>query len=132
MELNSQLHAQTAFTQERAPRYPLDRRLGGPQSRSGRCREENIPCHPQESNPGRPARSLSRYRLSYPGSVDRKVILNRVSIQIRCDWWTVAVYLGQNRGIGSCERANGYSDSSKDAELFDSFPANALLQGVSL
>jgi hypothetical protein len=27
---------------ERAPRYPLDRKLGGPQSRSGQCGEEKI------------------------------------------------------------------------------------------
>jgi hypothetical protein len=29
---------------ERAPRYPLDRRLGGPQNRSGRRGEEQKPC----------------------------------------------------------------------------------------
>jgi hypothetical protein len=27
---------------EKSPRYPLDRRLGGPQSRSGQCGEEKI------------------------------------------------------------------------------------------
>jgi hypothetical protein len=30
------------FTPTEPPRYPLDRRLGGPQSRSGRGGEENI------------------------------------------------------------------------------------------
>jgi hypothetical protein len=51
--------------------YPLDRRLNGPQSRSGRCGEEKNsqplseiePC-----NPDRPARSPALYRLSYHGS----------------------------------------------------------------
>jgi hypothetical protein len=52
-------------------RYPLDRRLGGPQSRSGRYGEEKS-CLCQESNPGSPARSLSLYRLSYPGSICRQ------------------------------------------------------------
>jgi hypothetical protein len=38
------------------PRYPLDRRLSGPQSRSERDGEERRPF--RESNPSRPARSL--------------------------------------------------------------------------
>jgi hypothetical protein len=43
MEVNGQLHAPGRFIpRERAPpRCPLDRRLGGPQSRSGRGSEEN-------------------------------------------------------------------------------------------
>jgi hypothetical protein len=39
MEVSGQLHAPTAFPQWN-PWYPLDRRLGGPQSRSGRGGEE--------------------------------------------------------------------------------------------
>jgi hypothetical protein len=41
-----------------APRYSLDRRLGGPQNRSG-CGGERKShhCSSRESNPGRPARS---------------------------------------------------------------------------
>jgi hypothetical protein len=31
----SQLHAPAALLQGKSPLYPLDRRLGGPQSRSG-------------------------------------------------------------------------------------------------
>jgi hypothetical protein len=38
------------------PRYPKDRSLVGPQSRSGRCRENRSILHCRESNPGRPAR----------------------------------------------------------------------------
>jgi hypothetical protein len=38
---SGQLHALSALPPgETSPRYPLDRRLGGPQSRSGRCRDE--------------------------------------------------------------------------------------------
>jgi hypothetical protein len=42
MEVSGQLHAPAALTpKERVPgTYPLDRRLGGPQSRSGRVGEE--------------------------------------------------------------------------------------------
>jgi hypothetical protein len=32
---SGQLHAPAALTPSKSPRYPLDRKLGGPQSRSG-------------------------------------------------------------------------------------------------
>jgi hypothetical protein len=37
-----QLHAPAALPPGKAPPVPLDRRLGGPQSRSGRCEEQKI------------------------------------------------------------------------------------------
>jgi hypothetical protein len=40
MEVNGQLHAQAALLPGKEPWYPLDRRLGGPQSRSGHDGEE--------------------------------------------------------------------------------------------
>jgi hypothetical protein len=40
MEVSGHLHAQAALPQGKWPWYPLDRRLGGPQSRSGRGSEE--------------------------------------------------------------------------------------------
>jgi hypothetical protein len=46
------------------PRYPLDRRLGVPQSRSGQGGEQNI----LDYSLLRPARGQSLYRLRYPGS----------------------------------------------------------------
>jgi hypothetical protein len=36
MEMSGQLHAPAALPPGKEPRYPLDRTLGGPQSRSGR------------------------------------------------------------------------------------------------
>jgi hypothetical protein len=42
MEVSGQLHAPAALPPGKSPRYPLDRRLGGPQSRSGRFGEEKI------------------------------------------------------------------------------------------
>jgi hypothetical protein len=40
MEMSDQFHAPAALPQEKSPWYPLDRRLGGSQSRSGRGGEE--------------------------------------------------------------------------------------------
>jgi hypothetical protein len=40
MEVSGQLHAPAALPPGKSPWYPLDRRLGGPQSRSGRGGEE--------------------------------------------------------------------------------------------
>ena len=48
-------------------RYPLYRRLGGPQGRSGRVRK--IPPPTAIRSPDRPARSESLYRLRFPGPI---------------------------------------------------------------
>jgi hypothetical protein len=55
----------------KSPRYPLDRRLDGPHSRSVRRGEEKILALPGlELRPlGRTACSQSLYRLRYPGSL---------------------------------------------------------------
>jgi hypothetical protein len=37
MELSGKLHAPAALPPRKSPRYLLDMKLGGPQSRSGRC-----------------------------------------------------------------------------------------------
>jgi hypothetical protein len=49
MEVSGQLHDQI-----KSPWYPLDRRLGGRQNRSGRDGEEKIPSPRQESKPRTP------------------------------------------------------------------------------
>jgi hypothetical protein len=38
--MNVKLHAPAALPPEKSPRYPLERRLGEPQSLSGSCGEE--------------------------------------------------------------------------------------------
>jgi hypothetical protein len=43
MEVSDQLHASAALSPGENPWYPLGRKLGGPQSRSGRCGEEKNP-----------------------------------------------------------------------------------------
>jgi hypothetical protein len=40
MEVGGQLHGPAALPPEKSPLYPLDRRIGGAQSRSGRGGEE--------------------------------------------------------------------------------------------
>jgi hypothetical protein len=46
----------------KSPWYPLDKRLGGPHSRSGHGSEEKFPNPPGTWTPDRPARSQSLYR----------------------------------------------------------------------
>jgi hypothetical protein len=56
----------------KSPWYPLDRRLAGPQSRSGRDGEEKNSQPPPGIEPrssGRPSHSQSLYRLNYPDSI---------------------------------------------------------------
>jgi hypothetical protein len=58
MEGSGQLYAPAALPPGKEPRYPLDRRLGGPQSRSGHGGEEKnsqLPPGIEPCNPGRPA-----------------------------------------------------------------------------
>jgi hypothetical protein len=56
----------TLYPQGNFPRYPLDRRLGGPQYRSGKRGEEKIFDRTETRTPT--PRSSSSYRLRYPGS----------------------------------------------------------------
>jgi hypothetical protein len=46
------------------PRYTMERRVNGSQSRSGHFGVENISCFGREPKPGYPVVSLSLYRLS--------------------------------------------------------------------
>jgi hypothetical protein len=70
MGLNSQRQTPAAlYPQGKDPRYPLHRRLGGPQSRSGHrgYRKNPLPLPGIEPrSPGCPARSQTLYWLSYP------------------------------------------------------------------
>jgi hypothetical protein len=63
MEVNGQLHVPAALTQGKRPCYPLDKRLGGSQSRSGHEGEEKNSQPLPGLEPPRP----SAIPLSYPG-----------------------------------------------------------------
>jgi hypothetical protein len=61
---------QPLYPQGKSPWYPLDKRLGGPQSRSGRGGEgknSRPPSGIEPYNPNRPARNPALYRLRYDG-----------------------------------------------------------------
>jgi hypothetical protein len=78
MEVIGELHAQVALPQGKSPWYPLDRRLGGPQSRFGRGDEEkNCQASPgiETYNSNRPARRPALYRLSCHGSIENRVLM---------------------------------------------------------
>ena len=62
--VGGQRHAPAALPPGKTP-YPLYRRLGGPQGRSGRV--QKISPSTGIRSPDRPVRSESLYRLSYPG-----------------------------------------------------------------
>ena len=62
--MGGQRHALAALLPGKT-RYPLYRRLGGPQGRSGRVRKISPPTGIR--SPDRPARSQSLYPLRYPG-----------------------------------------------------------------
>jgi hypothetical protein len=71
MEVSGRLYAPAALPPGKEARYPLDWRLGGPQSRSGRGGEEKNSQPPpgiEPQNPDDPAHSPALYRLSYDGS----------------------------------------------------------------
>jgi hypothetical protein len=62
MELSGQIYATAALSPRKEPRYPLDGRLAGPHSRSGRSGEEKNsrpPAGIEPYNPDRPARSYN-------------------------------------------------------------------------
>jgi hypothetical protein len=65
----SPLHPGRFTPQGKSPWYPLDRRLGGPQSRSGRRGEEKIPSPRRESNPMTPIFQPVAHRLWFTVSV---------------------------------------------------------------
>jgi hypothetical protein len=51
MEMRGQLYATASLLQGKSPCYPLDRRVCGPQSRSGRSGEREIPSLHRKLNP---------------------------------------------------------------------------------
>jgi hypothetical protein len=62
MGVSGQLRAPAALPPGKEPRYPLDRRLGGPQGRSGRGGEETKKWNTRNRN--RKAIKWNRWRVS--------------------------------------------------------------------
>src|SRR5215472_14194103 len=76
--MGGQRHAVAALPPGKT-RYPLCRRLGGPQGRSGRVRKNLAPTGIR--SPDRPAHSQSLYRLSYRSPVFGAVWITTVLLQ---------------------------------------------------
>jgi hypothetical protein len=51
MEVSCQFHAPAALLAEKHSRYPVDRKLGGSQIRSGRCEENTFLYRDSNSDP---------------------------------------------------------------------------------
>jgi hypothetical protein len=71
-------HPLPLYPRGKRPRFPLDQRLDGPQSRSGRCGEEKI-LNCQDSHTDRPA---SRYTDWVKPSYWTRCLLYRIQINI--------------------------------------------------
>jgi hypothetical protein len=72
-----------ALPRGKDPRYPLYRRLGGPQSRSGHRGYMKNPLPLlgiKPRSPGGPARSQTLYCLSYPGSYKTREYIVNISV----------------------------------------------------
>jgi hypothetical protein len=85
LEVSGQLHAPAALLPGKSSRYPFYRRLGGPQSRSGRYGEVklfNLRGLELPPPPNRLARSQSLYRLSYPGFTKWLKLFQNVSSHV--------------------------------------------------
>jgi hypothetical protein len=67
MEMSGQPHAPAALPQEKSPWYPLVRRLGGPQSRSGQGGDEKNSQH----LPGLEPPIIQTVALSYTTELSR-------------------------------------------------------------
>ena len=66
MEISGKIHAPAALSAGKNPPYPLNRRLGGPQSQSGRFEEDKSLFHlPEFKHRTLQAAALSLHRLSY-------------------------------------------------------------------
>jgi hypothetical protein len=89
--VGSQHHAPVALSPGKT-RYPLYRRLGGPQGWSGRVRKISPPpgfffiSKFVHRSPDRPARSQSLYRLSYPAHNFNSVRYSDSSVGIATDY----------------------------------------------
>jgi hypothetical protein len=76
LEMSGQLHAPAALPLGKESLVPLDRRLGWPQSRSGRHGEEKILTltGTRTPTPRSSSRRQSQYRLPYPGSQEYLIL----------------------------------------------------------
>jgi hypothetical protein len=95
MEVSGLLHAITALSPREEPRYLLDRRPGGTQSRFGRDSEEKYNCLYRKSNSDRPARSL----VTILTELSRLLFIIQIGKQIICNYIVIML----NSAVGRTE-----------------------------
>jgi hypothetical protein len=78
MKVSGQLHTLADLPQEKEPRYPLDRRLCGPQRRSGHGGEKNFQPLPGHEPPDHPAHKHS----AIPTELSPLPILNMLIVNL--------------------------------------------------
>jgi hypothetical protein len=78
MEVSGQLHAPAALPQGKSPWYSLDRRLGGPQNRSGRDGEERNSQTPPGIEPENPDRLYEIMSNDFNNKVDKMTMLDQI------------------------------------------------------
>jgi hypothetical protein len=111
LEVSGQFHASAALPLGKSPRYPLDRRLGGPQSRSGRRGVVTILASTGTRTPT--PRSFRPYPVAPPATLSR-LYGNRVG-----NWKNkVGVYLEwqPNKMLHSVSRSPVVCNSSVNVE----------------
>jgi hypothetical protein len=92
MDVSGQLHAPAALPREKSPWYPLDRRLGGPQSRTG--------CGGEEKNSQPPPGDVLHLLSYYPISIVLKIrAVIAHSVKRWATGWTIGV-LGFDSRVG--------------------------------
>ena len=101
MGVGGQYHAPTALPPVKT-QYPLYRRLGGPQGRSGRVRKISPPTGIR--SPDRPVRRESLYRLRYRGRL----------FLLRCDYYHPMKPLGKT----ACCEITGNEQQIAASQLF--------------
>jgi hypothetical protein len=95
------------YPQGKSPWYPLDRKLGGPQSRSGRGGEEKNSQPPPgivPKNPDHVAHIPTLYRLSYRGSGRRYYNINLDLREVECGWNGVGIISSGVQSAGFATR----------------------------
>jgi hypothetical protein len=110
--VSGQLHAPAALPPgKRVPQYPLDRRLGGPQSRSGRLEEEKILDPTGTRTPTSPPSSQLASRYTDYAAPAPQMIMQEVILVFTAELYTVRCTTARPAGVETREITRTYNTS---------------------